>query len=120
MGSKEKTTPQSRDFVAAVIEWLSGHGAEPTAPPCSYGYCLETRAGRLLLEGVEAHENSFGTVFTRFVDPEAAVDLLGEGHVNPYSGKWNHYYFKLEGITSEGAFDDVIGRLTAVLPIIGK
>jgi hypothetical protein len=50
-----------------------------------------------------------GTIFTRFDDPHAAVQLADS---NRFSGKWNFHYF--DDWTAETAIDDLSVRLKTV------
>ncbi len=108
------------DFVPAIVVWLLKHGAEETgnSAPKFLEYQFMTGAGllRVLPVAKKKGKKSSMVVFTRFVDPAVAERLLGKGQSNPYTGKWNHYYFVSEGTTPQQAFDDVVQRLESVLP----
>jgi len=80
-----------------------------------------TRAGGLHL-GIWAptsYDRSGVTgVWGRFDYPAVAVAILGEGRVNPCTGKWNHHWG--EGETVEGACVQMRHELAALQVVTGK
>lgn len=92
-------------FVKQVREMLLEMGAEQK----DEYLVLQTKAGALTLHPTENLTEGLGTVFTRFDNPQAARQLVD---CNPYSGKWNHHYFK--GWSVESAVEDLFIQLTKV------
>lgn len=75
-------------------------------------WTIDTRFGALGLTAREnpARDTGPGTVFTRFDDPTAAGRTV---NCNPFSGKWNHHYWK--GWTADAAFTDFAWQLRRIL-----
>lgn len=109
MPSRNKLAPkkQRQLFLAKVATLLLDLGATPS----DYDFALQTKVGLLKLHPSENHCEGLGTVFTRFNDPKAATELTG---CNPYSGKWNHFYFS--GWTVDSAMENLALHLRRLLP----
>jgi len=73
-------------------------------------FTLQTKAGTLTLHPDSNDTIGLGTVFARFVDPNAARQLVD---CNRFSGKWNHHYF--DGWTVKMAIYDLSVQLKKVL-----
>jgi hypothetical protein len=104
---KTKLAPkkQRQQFLAKVAALLLDLGATPG----DYDFALQTKAGLLKLHPSENMAEGLGTVFTRFDDPQAARQLV---NCNPFSGKWNHFYFS-ESL--DAALEDIAFQLAKVL-----
>jgi hypothetical protein len=74
------------NFAKVCTDMLKDLGAVES--DCSYGMSIQTIAGRLQLHAYDTW------LATRFDDEKAAVRLIGDGSLNPYSGKWNWHFTK--------------------------
>jgi hypothetical protein len=105
---KTKLAPKKlrQQFITKVTALLLGLGAEPL----DYEFVLHTKGGRLKLHPTDNMVEGLGTVFTRFDDPRAAMQLVA---CNPHSGKWNFHFF--DGWTVEAAIQELAFQLNTVL-----
>jgi len=90
------------------------------ATPCESWYegdhrhAIETKAGTLRMSPCPSFTGSHGgQVFCRFDDIERANSLGIEG-MNPYSGKWNQYYFDEENAAK--IVESFVSRVRPLLP----
>ena len=100
------TKKQRERFLAKVKELLLSLGATQKGDE----FTLQTKAGDLWLFPTPNSTKGLGTVFTRFADPEAARQLVD---CNPYSGKWNHFFFEQQ--TVEAAIEELEFQLRKVI-----
>lgn len=120
---KLSTKAQRREFYETVCSRLLELGAvvrrEDTLGP---EFAIETELGELWIWPDKADIESglmLGSIFCRFQEPDRACERLNPrrelgGGVNPYSGKWNHYYS--HGTSVEYSLDVFFSQLTALLP----
>ena len=106
MRTKLAPKKQRQDFLVKVHVLLLSLGAEYDCEEFS----LQTKVGRLTLIPRENQAEGLGAVFCRFNCPNLARTLVD---CNPYSGKWNHYYFS--GWTVETACEDFASRMRPLL-----
>lgn len=75
---------------------------KPLESPLAPAFTIETQAGSLRVQCGRLVDPklvwlSVDTIFCRFEEPARGVAVFGStfahGHVNPYSGKWNHHAF---------------------------
>jgi hypothetical protein len=71
-----------------------------------YDFVVDTECGPLLV-----HPDK-DTVYCRFVDADRAKKGNVGGHLNPYTGKWNHHYI---GWPARDAFAAFVLALNEVL-----
>lgn len=100
-------TSKKTTFQAAVERIVDRMGCVPDP---SYGRRLETVAGAL-------HITPYDTwVATRFEDVARAKSKVGQGSLNPYSGKWNWHFSPTELQDPQTCARVVFNALTGVLP----
>ena len=100
------TKKQRERFFAKVKELLLNLGATQNGDE----FKLQTKAGELWLLPTPNSIKGLGIVFTRFADPKAARQLVP---CNPYSGKWNHFFFEKQ--TVESAIEELEFQLRQVI-----
>jgi hypothetical protein len=100
------TKKERQRFLAKVREVLLSLGATQNGDD----FTLQTKAGKLWLLPTSNSIKGLGTVFTRFADPAAARHLVD---CNPYSGKWNHFFFERQ--TVDSAIEELEFQLRKVL-----
>jgi hypothetical protein len=100
------TKKQRQLFLAKVTELLLSLGATQNVNE----FTLQTKAGKLTLFPTPNSIKGLGIVFTRFADPKAAHQFVP---CNPYSGKWNHFFFEKQ--TVESAIEELEFQLKKVL-----
>jgi len=80
---------QRQLFLVQATKLLLDLGAKQDGGE-TYGFTLQTKAGRLRLQPDADQQDGPGTVFTCFDDPQAARQFVD---CNRFSGKWNFHYF---------------------------
>jgi hypothetical protein len=85
---------KQRKLLEAARQHVIQHGATRT-DHAMYYYQLHTKVGWLWLHFTEG--DAIATVFCRFNDPARALPVIGEHHMNKYSGKWNHHWDRQNG-----------------------
>lgn len=92
---KRFSKKRNEQFAKALRRVLVDAGAKPyRISSIDMGHMiLQTRAGALIMR-IDANETQPGAgVFGRFEDVEAVKKFVLWPEPNPYTGKWNHYYF---------------------------
>jgi hypothetical protein len=104
---RKNLTQKHRDiFLAQIRTLLLSLGAEQKGDD----FLLQTKAGNLTVHPDPHETEGLGTVFARFDDSKAAIQLVG---CNKFSGKWNFSYFC--GWTVQTAVEDYRNQLRKVL-----
>ena len=82
---KAMSAPNRERLVALLIEYLSRVAQVEDRPGGGVQFRVSTFVGPLVVH----YDLWFGTIFTKFEDPDRARVVPG---TNPYSGKWNFHF----------------------------
>lgn len=118
---KRQQERAARAFTDACLEAFRQLGAKPCEPFYinDNRHAIETKAGTLRMSPCPMMSGGHGgQIFCRFDDVERAKLLLPRDSsisgLNPYSGKWNQYYF--DEADSARIVEDFVRRVRPLLP----
>lgn len=111
--TKKRLADESGRFIHIVVEGLIERGAVRT--DTSYGLLLQTPLGPLHLAARANALEGPGTVYARFEKVQLAAKFIGASDMNPYSGKWNHHFWR--EMTPEKAAAYFFHQLNRVMSI---
>lgn len=92
---RKPTKKQQQAFYEDALEYIVLNGAKNTykGAMCTQ-YKIDTIAGELNISLEEPGQSSIYSIFCRFENVELAKELITDGKLNPYSGKYNfHEYY---------------------------
>ena len=92
---KRTTAKDRKAFVERVRGIVTQAGGRDDLDASIYTHVIPvTKCGPLFVSVHGSDDSSeVGWVACCFLYPKLAVELVGQGMLNPYSGKWNHHYF---------------------------
>ncbi len=112
---RTKTTAKDRKaFVERVRGIVTQAGGRDDLDASIYTHVIPvTKCGPLFVSVHESHDgDGVGWVACCFMYPKLAVESVGTGTLNPYSGKWNFHYFSPWGLDDAVAdFERTLGTV---------